>query len=536
MIESDGLVPRAPAALGRKGVVAASHPRISTSGIRVLADGGNAIDATLAMAATSWLALPGQCGVGGEAFVVVREPDGQVWTVDGGSYTPADGTADFYYERGHSAIPMTGPLSVAVPGEIAALSALHARGATRDLNYLWQDSVTLAEDGIACTAKTRLDIIERADELLLDETARDVYLPDGAPPEVGYSLRQPALAESIRKLAHDPESFYTGELADRAMSWLIRSGAPFTGAEWGMPLNSGFPEPLMVAYQGHRIFVNPLPSPGWMLLQQASICDGKLARFQQLDADSVHWMAEAARQAFRDRSATVGTDTAAWQDSFKPEAIAAARTRIARNVASRTNSLSGGDTTSIVCVDAEGRAVSLVHSLAFTFGSRSTVPGTGILLNNRLARGAYLIEGHPNEVNPARRPLNTLCTWIADSPEGQLAHVGSIPGGDGQVQWNMQMLSHLIDHSNGADETVSAPRFIVFPGSDANVLGEPEQLICEAGISPQVREILLARGHRVETVRPFAGGGSAMVISASNRAGTFSAAADPRMGGVALGL
>src|SRR5699024_9936684 len=161
-----------------------------------------------------------------------------------------------------------------------------------------------------------------------DETARDVYLPDGAPPDVGYPLRQPALAESIRKLAKDPATFYTGELAERSLSWLISSGAPFTGDEWYMPLKAGCPEPLSVSYQGHRIFVNPLPSPGWMILQQAAICDGKLAEFQQLDADSVHWMAEAARQAFRDRSEKVGTDTAAWQDSLKPESIAAARLRI----------------------------------------------------------------------------------------------------------------------------------------------------------------------------------------------------------------
>ena len=116
------------AALGTGGAVTSSHPAISAVGARVLADGGNAVDATLAMAAMGWLTLPGQCGVGGDAFALVREPDGRVWTVNGSGYGPDGGTSDFYRDRDLEAIPLTGALSVAVPGALAAVRTLREHG------------------------------------------------------------------------------------------------------------------------------------------------------------------------------------------------------------------------------------------------------------------------------------------------------------------------------------------------------------------------------------------------------------------------
>ncbi|MFD2354161.1 gamma-glutamyltransferase [Nonomuraea ferruginea] len=118
-------------------MVASSHPAVSLSGVRVLQDGGNAVDAVLAMAAMSWLALPGQCGVGGDAFALLRRPDGAVVSFSGSGYGPDGGAADFYRARGLTAVPMEGPLAVAAPGAVAALAALHGAGATRSLTELW---------------------------------------------------------------------------------------------------------------------------------------------------------------------------------------------------------------------------------------------------------------------------------------------------------------------------------------------------------------------------------------------------------------
>jgi gamma-glutamyltranspeptidase/glutathione hydrolase len=186
-------------------------------------------------------------------------------------------------------------------------------------------------------------------------------------------------------------------------------------------------------------------------------------------------------------------------------------------------------------VDADGRAVSFIHSLAFTFGAKFTVPGTGVVLNNRLGRGAYLLPGHPNEVKPRRKPLHTLNAWIVTDDAGALKHIGNTPGGDGQVQWNMQLISHVLDHGRDAAEAVAASRFTVFPGSDADVIGAPDELRVEPSLPGAVRDELAALGHRIVVQPELGAGGSAQLISVDDR-GVLIGAADPRQEGVALGV
>jgi gamma-glutamyltranspeptidase/glutathione hydrolase len=180
--------------------------------------------------------------------------------------------------------------------------------------------------------------------------------------------------------------------------------------------------------------------------------------------------------------------------------------------------------------------VSAISSLAFTFGARISIPGTAIALNNRLARGAYLIPGHPNALAPRRKPLHTLNAWIATDADGRLRHVGNTPGGDGQVQWNMQLLAHLVDGGLDPQQAVSAPRTTVHPGSDADVLGTPETLQCESRLGADVLARLTERGHDVKDMGEWGAGGSALVVSVDHDRGVLSGAADPRQDGVALGV
>ncbi len=526
-------------ALGGRCAVASSNPTISAVGARVLAGGGNAVDASLAMAAVGWMVLPGQCGIGGDVFAVVREPDGRVWTVGGSGTGPDGGTADFYRALGHGAVPLTGALAVAVPGAVAALRTLHSTGASQPLDDLWDPAVALGIEGFACTAKTRADIAEYRSELERDAGTHAVFLPGGELPRTGQRLYQPELAEFIRGIAADKDGFYSGAFADKAVASLVAAGAPFSGDEWSAAGSVGVEPALSRSYGDGIIHQTPLPTPGWMVLQQAAICDGVLGDHPLLDATSVHWLSEAARRGFRDRFSTCGSDTDAWARTLDDEAISRARAEVSRLRASTSGPARvDGDTTSTVCVDAEGRAVSFIHSLAFTFGARITVPGTGVVLNNRLGRGAYLIDGHPNEVKPGRRPLHTLNAWIVDHPRDGLLHVGNCPGGDGQVQWNMQVISHLMDHGTDPQTAVSLPRFTVYPGSDANVMGSSEELRCEEGLPAETLERLSDWGHNVVPVPLQVGGpgGSAVVVSADHDNGVLRAGADPRMEGVALAI
>ncbi|WP_072687170.1 gamma-glutamyltransferase family protein [Rhodococcus marinonascens] len=526
-----------PVTLSVDGMVSSSHPATSTVGARVLTDGGNAIDATLAMASMGWLTLPGRCGIGADAFAVVREPDGSVWTVSGSGFGPDGGDMGFFADRGIRSIPLDGALAVTVPGAPAALGALHAGGASRPLIDLWAPAIRVAERGLPCSASTRADIREAERAISADAELGAAYLPGGRLPQVGQLLPLRELAESIRALARDPLSFYSGSFAERAVDALCAGGAPFSGDEWAAGAQVQPEAAISGHYAGAVIHQTPLPAPGWMVLQQAALCDGVVGASPWLTAPAIDRMACAARLAFEDRFATCGTSNDAWKKVLEPAAIKAARNTLDGRVASTgTFGVSDGDTTSTVAVDSEGRAVSFIHSLAFTFGSKMTVPGTGVVLNNRFGRGAYLIPGHPNSVAPRRKPLNTLNAWVITDMSGNLLHVGNTPGGDGQAQWNMQLISHLLDHGLDPAEAVAAPRFTVFPGSDANVVGSPAELRCESRIPERVRGELRTLGHDIAVQGAWEAGGSAQIISVDNARGVLSGAADPRQEGIALGV
>ncbi|WP_199432309.1 gamma-glutamyltransferase family protein [Qaidamihabitans albus] len=528
--------PARAAVLGSRHLAAAAHPAVSAAGHEVLAGGGNAVDATLAMAAHCWLTLPGQCGVGGDAFAIVREPDGSVWTVCGSGFGPDGGDSRFYRERGFGAVPVRGPLSVAAPGAVGALATLHARAATRPLTRLWRPAIDAAVNGVPCTGKTRDDIVAHEALLRADPGAAAMFLPGGAPPAVGSRLVFGEFAGTLRALAEDPAALYSGALAQRAVAALTAAGAPFAGGEWEASAAAPAAAAITAEYQGLTVHQTPPPAPGWMMLQQAAICAGSLSDLAPLGAEAVHWMAAAARRAFHDRFAHCGADSTAWRALLEPGAVAAARAEIAAGaLAAAAGVRAGGDTTSTVAVDADGRAVSFIHSLAFTFGSGVTVPGTGIVLNNRFGRGAYLLDGHPNEARPRRRPLHTLNAWIVTDGVGRLRFTGNTPGGDGQVQWNTQLLSHLADHDLDPQQAVSAPRFTVHPGSDADTLGAAPELRCEDRLGDEVLHGLRARGHDVRRLGGWDAGGSALVIAADHERGCLSGGADPRQDGVVLG-
>jgi gamma-glutamyltranspeptidase/glutathione hydrolase len=523
--------------LATGGMVSSSSPAVSQVGVRVLADGGTAVDAVLAMTAMSWLALPGQCGIGGDAFAVVREPDGRVWTVNGSGYGPDGASAEDYLDRGLTAVPLTGPQAVAAPGAIGALATLHRLGGTRDLSELWGPAAAAARSGVPCTAKNRRDIAEHADALAGDAGLSRWLLPGGRVPAVGDLLSTAELAASIELLAREPQAFYGGQISQRAVELLRAGGAPFSGDEWIQAGDVPVEDAIGAPYGDLTVHQTPPPSPGWMLLQQAGLLDGLLDRVPTAGADWVHLLARAARRAFRDRYERCASDNDAWRDLLGDAELAQARCDLERQSAVAGSPAGiAGDTTSCVAVDADGRAVSAISSLAFTFGARISIPGTAIALNNRLARGAYLLPWHPNALAPRRKPLHTLNAWIATDGAGRLRHVGNTPGGDGQVQWNMQLISYLVDGGLDPQEAVSAPRTTVHPGSDADTLGAPETLQCETRLGADVLADLAARGHDVRDVGDWGGGGSALVVSVDHERGVLAGAADPRQDGVALGV
>ena len=522
--------PRA-SVVGRRSMVASAHSLASATGHAVLASGGTAVDAALAMAAMTAVVLPAQCGVGGDAFAVVRDPTGAVRAVQGSGYGPDGADLAFFTARDLSAVPQRGPLSIAVPGWVSAIAALHELGATRPLAELFAPAIALARSGIAVGARLAAELSAADASLTTDLGSAGVFAPRGTMLGVGDLLVQRDLADTLTLVAADPSAFYRGKLGEQMVSALQAQGAPFSGEEWEMQRASVTSAPE-IAYAGHRVFTTAPPSPGYMILQQLGLCADALAGAELLSPNAVATMARAAMHAFADRFAAVSSDTDTWRSLLAPAALAAGRARLA-GALPRAPGLVGGDTTSLVAVDGDGGAVSWIHSIAFSFGSGITIPGTGVLLNDRLGRGAYLLAGHPNAVSPRRRPMHTLCAWIATSPDGELRAVGGTPGGDGQVQWNVQLLSHLLDHALDPQDAVDAPRFTVSPGSDADALGQPWLVTCESRLDPAVRAALARDDLALRTIGPWAGGGAAQIVAV--RDGALFGGSDPRADGCALG-
>ncbi|HVC24464.1 MAG TPA: gamma-glutamyltransferase [Acidimicrobiales bacterium] len=517
-------------------MVASAHPLASEVGAKVLAGGGNAIDAALAMAAMTAVVLPAQCGFGGDAFAVLYDAaSGTYRAVQGSGVGPDGADADYFRARGCEAVPVHGPLSVAVPGMVSCVESLHGAGATRSLAELFEPAAAAAEQGVVLTAKNAHDIASHREALAADPAAAAVLLPAHRVPSAGERLVQADLARTVRAVADAPSSFYTGAIAERCVAALRAAGAPWSGEEWAAQ-RAPLVDTVASAYGGVTIHTTAPPSPGYMVLQQLAIVERRLGELAMLGPDAVELMARAAVRCFADRVERVSSETDEWRRLLERDAIAdAAREAASREPLRAPALVRGGDTTSFVAVDEAGNAVSFIHSLAFTWGARVMVPGTGLMLNDRLGRGAYLLEGHPNCVAPRRRPMHTLNAWIAAGVDGRPLAVGNTPGGDGQVQWNVQLISHLFDHGLDPQEAVDAPRFSLAPGSDANAIGTPLALTCESRLGTRTLAALRDAGLPVTVVGPMEGGGGAQVVAIGAERGDLLGGSDSRQDGIAVG-
>lgn len=519
--------------LGDRAMVASAHPIASMAGAEILNRGGNAIDAAIAMAAMTAVALPAQCGVGGDAFALAYDAGtSSCRAVSGSGFGPDGADLEFFSARGATNVPLFGPCSVAVPGWVSAITAL-ALAATRPLDELFAPAVAAARNGITVSVKNGIDLATHEPALRRDAASAAIFVPGGRLLRSGDRMVQEDLADTLEEIARDPRAFYHGGLGERIVSALREAGAPFSGEEWAAQ-EALVSDGLGASYAGHRIVTTSPPSPGYMVLQQAGILDGLLGDLEPLGAPAIEAMVRAAARSFADRFAAVGSDNDAYMRFLAPAALRAARLELAQRGRIPTTAIADGDTTSFVVVDAERNAVSFIHSLAFTWGARLTAPGTGVLLNDRLGRGTYLFPGHPNALAPRRRPMHTLNAWIALDATGALRAAGNTPGGDGQVQWNVQLLSHLLDHGLSAQDVVDAPRFSIVPGSDANVIGAPLEVAVESRVPKAVRAELAAAGLPVMTVGPYAGGGGAQLVEVVPELGSLSAGSDSRQDGCAL--
>lgn len=531
-------------AMAAGGMVASASPLASLVGVEVMKAGGNAVDAAIAVAGVLNVTLPMMCGLGGDVFMIVYSAKtGRLEALNGSGVGAYAATREYYLDRGFKKMPLFGVHSVAVPGAVDAYFTALARWGTMPLRDLWGPAVHYAERGFVVPEITARFIAEAAESLAKHPTSARVYLPGGRPPRAGEVLVQADMAESMRQvMEHGPDVFYRGDLGRRIVHFIREQGGLLGEREFAEHESTVY-EPIGVSYRGYDVYETTPPSQGLIVLEELNLIEGfDLAAMGFQSAEEIHLMAEAKKLAFGDRLAHA-RDPRFGKTPLKgllsKEYAAKLRQQIdparAMNVQPAGDPWEfEGDTTYFAVVDAEGNCVSFIQSLSAAFGSQVVAGDTGLLLNNRAGRGFTLEAGHPNVIEPGKKTMHTLNAYLV-MRDGKPWLVGGTPGGDQQPQWNMQVISAMIDHGLNVQQAAEMPRWHSFPGTDPANLDSVLELRLEDRIPVEARAVLAEKGHRVKTVGPWGASSGVQLIALDPRTGVRLGGSDPRVDGIALG-
>lgn len=527
----------AVSASGQRWAVASPHPEASEAAARAFGSGGTAVDAALHAGTTLAVVCPHMCGVGGDLFALVQNPDGKVVAIESAGRAPSGADAAALRAAHGTTMPDGGPATVTVPGAVRGWQALHRQGASLPWADAFEIAISAAADGTRVSRDLVGAIARRAHALRSDPGfAASPFLADGVPRE-GDLLAQPALADTLRTIADDgADALYEGPLAARFGEGLRGAGVPIADADLAAHVADLAP-PLRGRYRDLDVLVSPPPSQGFVLLEA-------LAAIERLEADpdpageDVGTVAAilAAASADRDRhladpdAMTLHVSAllddghiAALCDSVRagpPATHAPAR---------RHDAPSGdGDTIALMTADADGWGVSLIQSLYSAFGSGILEPATGVIPHDR--GGCFTLEpGHPNELAPGKRPAHTLMP-VAIHRDGRLAGLAGTRGGHAQPQIDLMTVVRSFDLGMDPADAVSAPRWLV--GGMEPLVDDP-WVLCEADLPGSAKERLGAAGFRVEATDPRDRSlGHAMLIRLDGD--VLRAASDPRSDAGAL--
>ncbi|HMQ57216.1 MAG TPA: gamma-glutamyltransferase [Rhizobiaceae bacterium] len=511
------------------GMAATSHPLATASALTILKEGGNAVDAAIAAAATLCVVEPQMTGIGGDCFAIVAEPDGTIHGLNGSGRAAKGADAAWYRDNGHAEIPLFSAHAVTVPGALRAWEALARRFGTLSFNRIFQDAIRYGEHGYPVAPRVAFDWARAVDGLMRDPGAERHLLIAGKAPVAGQRHAQPALAATLKRVARDgADAFYTGEIAAEIAATVQGAGG-FLVEEDLAGMQADWVKPLSTPYGGHDLLELPPNGQGMVAMIIANILDSVGARECAPDsAARYHLMIEAARLAYAVRDAMLADPaamTVAAEQLVSKEFAATLASRIdprrrATDVALPT--LPSSDTVYLTVVDRDRRAVSFINSLYDSFGARLVTPKSGVALQNRGACFT-LEEGHPNELKPGKRPLHTIIPAMTVQGGRQAISFG-VMGGAYQPLGHAHVLSNMLDHGMDPQAAIDHPRLFF---DDEGVIR------VESGIARKVIRGLREYGHTVEPAERPHGGGQAIVIDWTS--GFLIGGSDPRKDGCALG-
>lgn len=522
-------MPQRTSPISTYGMVAAKMPQAAQIGAEILARGGNAVDAAVATAFAVGVCEPWMNGLGGGGYMVVwLAKEQRALVIDYHMRAPHNATPDMFplvpagsAEAGFFGWPVTegnrhvmGPHSVAVPGTLAGLALALERFGTMSLAGVLAPAIALAEDGFPVTWNMTTSIAKAVTTIRTYPETAKTFLTAAGDPLVTIEqaspamIRQPELAETLRRIAADgPDVFYKGEIGKKIADYLQAEGTVFSADDLAS-YEAKIVEPHAVDYHGHTLYTNPGGSGGTSLAQALTALDLVDSGSGERSVEQWHTMAHIFRQAFADRfsyladpefedvpiAALIGDDHARRTvESLGERATTPTpgdRTALGVThdlAASVPDYMKDGSTTHLGVIDRDGNAVSLTQTLLALFGSRVTIPGTGILMNN----GMMWFDpepGRPNSVAGGKKPLNNMAPALVVENGTVVASVGA-SGGRKIMNCNAQQVMNIVDRGMSAQEAIDAPRIDCSTTSVVTSSREHDSM----------RDALADLGYRVQT-------------------------------------
>jgi gamma-glutamyltranspeptidase / glutathione hydrolase len=528
---------------GARAMVVAGSGIASEVGREILQRGGSAVDAAVAVGFALAVVHPEAGNLGGGGFMVIRQKDGTVQTLDYRETAPARSTRDMYLdERGEpTERSVTGHLSAGVPGAVAGLTEAHRRYGLLPLAAVIEPAIRLARDGFVVDEYRSRSIADDSSRLALFPASRASFLPGGAPPAPGTVLRQPDLASTLEAIRdYGADGFYRGRVADLIVAEMERGGGLISREDLA-GYRAIWRDPITITYRGYSIYSMPPASSGGVTMGEIlNIMEGydPLPRFGS--ATLMHLEAEAMRRAFIDRNTYLGdpafvrnpTERLLSKD-YAADLRKGIGDRATPTPAFVSRPRTGSSTTHYSVVDEEGNAVSCTTTLNNSYGSAVTVAGAGFLLNDEMDDFATapgkpnmygLVQGEANAIAPGKRMLSAMTPSIVLDPTGQLLMVVGTPGGPRIITMVYHVISNVIDHRMPLPDAVAAPRM--------HHQGLPDTLRVERGGFPAAAlDSLRARGHAIGT-----GGYWGDIEAIIRTPAGWQGVSDPRRGGGGAGF
>ena len=528
----------------KHGMVCAAQPLAVQAGVEILKQGGSAVDAAIAVNACLGLMEPTANGLGGDLFALVWDPKTKKLVgLNGSGRAPLALTAEKVPPAKDGTVPLYTPFSWTVPGAADAWFELHARYGKLPMARLLAPAIRYAEEGFPVSPVIAENWAVGAKRFADMPGFRDVFMPGGKPPAEGEIFRNQALAKTLRLLAEKGrDGYYKGPIAAAIVKFSSANGGFFSLEDFARH-RSTWDEPISTDYRGYTVWELPPNGQGLAALQMLNILETFDLKSMGRDSpDFWHVMVEAKKLAFADRAryyadpafarvpvAELLSKSYAKQRAGRIDMRHAAQTDEPGEVA-----LNRGGTTYLCTADASGMMVSLIQSNYTGFGSGYVVPELGFGLQDR--GGCFSLKpGHPNRLEPGKRPFHTIIPAFV-TKDGQPLMAFGVMGGDMQPQGHAQVLVNLFDLGMNLQEAGDAIRFHHTDSSEptGTVMRDGGVLHVEDGLPPAVLEELKRRGHHLEA-EPVGAYGGYQAIWRDRLTGCYAGATEKRKDGCALG-